>query len=169
MELWAAVIRMENVVLGCRKKFHLESQVPSSRDERIVMAMTQEMLKRIHVFSQSHLSLKKVVFQIGGFDWRAVDASPFVPNVVVELEAAGNTVEFLAGLPGREPMVAVVEGDGDTSCPAVREEFSSSSMQSESMDGGRVDLGEYAGGLCISRLQASGLDVGTDCRQWISW
>lgn len=152
MELWTAVTRMEKVVLGCRKKFHLESQVPSSRDERIVMAMTQEMLKRIHVASQSHLSLKKVVSQIGGLDWRAGDGGPVVPNVVVELEAAGNTVESLVGFSGREAMVAVAEGDGDASCPAVREECSSSSMQSESMDGGLADLGECVGELCISRL-----------------
>lgn len=57
---------MEKVVLGCKKNDHFDTQVPSNRDGRIVMAMTQEMLKIIHVVSQSHLSLKKVVLETGG-------------------------------------------------------------------------------------------------------
>lgn len=57
---------MEKVVLGCKKNDHFDTQVPSNRDERIVMAITQAMLKMIHVVSQSHLPLKKVVFEIDG-------------------------------------------------------------------------------------------------------
>lgn len=58
-------MRMEKVVLGCKKNDHFDTQLPSNRDERIVMAMTQAMLKIMHVISQSHLSLKKVVFKKG--------------------------------------------------------------------------------------------------------
>lgn len=56
---------MEKVVLGCKKNDHFDTQVPSNRDERIVMAMTQALLKMIHVVSQSHFPLKKLVFEMG--------------------------------------------------------------------------------------------------------
>lgn len=72
---------------------------------------------------------------------------------MVESEARGNTIESLTESSWRTRLVAAVEGDGETSCTAVREKCSSSGMHSESMDGGLIDVGEYVGECCISRLQ----------------
>lgn len=72
---------------------------------------------------------------------------------MVESEAAGNSIESLPEPSWTRPTVAVVDGDGETSCAAAREKCSSSGMHSESMDGDLVDVGEYVDERCISRLQ----------------
>lgn len=72
---------------------------------------------------------------------------------MVESEAVGNTIESLTESSWRTPLVAAVEGDGETSCAAVGEKPSWSGMHSESMDGALIDVGEYVCERCISRLE----------------
>lgn len=71
-----------------------------------------------------------------------MDAGLLEPNVVVESEAGGNTIESLIGPSWETPSVAAVEDGGQTSCTAVKDESSSSCIQSESIDGGLVNVGE---------------------------